>query len=238
MQKFLGCSGFYYKDWKGLFYPEDLPVKKWLPYYAEHFNSVEINSSFYHLPKASTLESWYESTPDRFNFTLKGSRYITHRLKLTRSEEPLSYFFKLASLLRDKLGCILWQLPGNQHRNDEKLENFCKLLSGEFNHVFEFRHISWFDEEIYRILKKYKVGFCIVSAPGELPETIVKTSPVAYLRFHGKDEWYNYDYSDRELKLWAEKIKELNPKYFYAYFNNDWYANAVKNCKTLAELMK
>ncbi len=241
MTKFIGCSGFHYDDWKGKFYPEDLSKDEWLPYYAEHFQTVEINNSFYGLPSEKTLENWHKQTPRHFKFTMKGSRYVTHQKKLVNDEnmrEAVKIFYERVEKLRGKLGCVLWQLPGNLHRNDEKLKNFCSFLSSDFKNVIEFRHESWFDDKIYRMMKKQNVGFCILSAPDTLPETPAVTTDTAYVRFHGKDEWYVYDYSNRELKEWAERIEDLSAERVYCYFNNDTEAKAVKNAQFLQKKLK
>ena len=241
MQKFLGCSGFQYKDWKGIFYPEDITKKQWLSYYASVFNSVEINSTFYNFPKEETIKHWYNETPANFQFTFKGSKYITHQKKLKRDEkleESVSSFFERASVLQEKTGCILWQFPPSLHRNDEKLKNFCELLSKDFKQVIEFRHSSWFEEEVYDILRNYNVILCLVSAPINLPQPEIKTSDTTYIRFHGKTTWYDYDYSHEELNAWKNTIEKLAPKEVYAYFNNDMHGYGPKNCQYLQEQLK
>lgn len=233
----IGCSGFHYKDWKGKFYPEDVPQKKWLEYYAEHFDSVEINNSFYRMPKEETVKQWYERVPDDFTFTLKGSRYITHVKKLNDPEEHVKNFYHLADILREKLACILWQLPPNLHKNTEKLKTFCEALNPDYHNVIEFRHNSWYDEEVYDILKKHNVAFCIISAPDDLPEDNVSTADFAYIRFHGKTDWYHYKYSKQEMKKWKNNIQSLDSKQVYVYFNNDYDTNAVKDARQLEELL-
>jgi len=238
MKNYIGCSGFNYDDWKGVFYPEDVPQKKWLEHYAEKFDTVEINATFYHMPKEKTLDNWHERTPGNFRFTLKGSRFVTHQKKLNDPQEPVKKFYDLAARLKGKLGCILWQLPGNQHKDTGKLKNFCKALSRDFRNVIEFRHNSWFDEEVYNIMKEHDVSFCVISAPGDLKEDAVKTAEPVYLRFHGKKEWYKYLYSEEELKKWTKKMKDLKARQVYAYFNNDYDANAPKNAEQFASLLK
>ena len=237
MKNFIGCSGFNYDDWKGVFYPEDVPKKKWLEHYAEKFDTVEINASFYHMPKEKTIDNWYERTPGNFRFTMKGSRFVTHQKKLNDPQEPVKKFYELVSRLKGKLGCILWQLPGNQHKDTDKLKNFCKALSSDFRNVIEFRHNSWFTEEVYDIMKEHEVSFCVISAPGDLKEDAVKTADPVYLRFHGKKEWYKYLYSKEELKKWANKMKDLNARQVYAYFNNDYDANAPKNAEQFSKIL-
>ena len=237
MKLFVGCSGWNYKDWKGKFYPEDIPKKDWLEYYMSVFNTVEVNATFYRLPKDSTLEKWKKSAYRiDFNFTLKGSRYVTHMKKLNEPEESIEKFEDAAAVMKTKLGCVLWQLPPSLHRDDQKLVEFCKALKGSNKNVIEFRHESWFDEEVYSILDKHKVSFCSISTP-EFPEELILTGKVAYVRFHGKGKkWYDYDYSVDELKAWKKKIEDCGADEVYVYFNNDIGANAPKNARQLKEM--
>jgi uncharacterized protein YecE (DUF72 family) len=241
MHTFTGCSGFHYDDWKGSFYPQELSKDEWLPYYAERFKTVEINNSFYGLPSEETLKKWHGQTPGNFRFSMKGSRYITHTKKLVPDDavrDGVKKFYDAVEVLKGKLGCVLWQLPGNLHRNDEKIEKFCSILSEDFKNVIEFRHQSWFADEVFQILKNYNISYCIISAPDELPEIIHATTDTAYVRFHGKDEWYRYDYSEKELKEWSKKLEKLSVRRIYCYFNNDYKANAVKNARLMKKLLK
>lgn len=233
LKKYIGCSGYYYNHWKGLFYPEDLAKTKWLPFYAQHFNTVEINSSFYHIPLDSTINNWYRITPPHFVFTLKGYRFVTHLKKLnidTSILELLYDFQRKAYLLKDKLGCILWQLPKSLGMDLDKLEKFCKALDTSIPQVFEFRHGSWFNNEVNQLLSNYNCTFCILSAPDNIPETVYATSDTAYLRFHGKNGWYDDNYSEDQLNQWVDKLKPLvGVKKLFAYFNNDFHGFAVNN---------
>ncbi|MGY5850183.1 DUF72 domain-containing protein [Salegentibacter sp. F14] len=233
MKVHIGCSGWNYRGWKGQFYPEQLPQKQWLQYYSGIFNTVEINSTFYRFPRDSTLIKWKETVPDAFKITLKGSRYITHMKKLHDVEQSLEKFYNAAYLLGDKKSCILWQLPPGLHRNDEKLESFCKLLNPDFTNVIEFRHHSWFDHQVYRLLSKYNLVFCAISSP-VFPEELIVTGKIAYIRFHGKGKkWYDYDYSREELLSWYKKIIHSDIDEVYAYFNNDLGASAPENARML-----
>lgn len=241
MEKYIGCSGYYYNHWIGIFYPDNLPKKKWLPYYASHFNTVEINSSFYHLPLDSSLVNWYSITPAHFKFTLKGYRYMTH-LKKLHIDQPtlglLSDFQRKAYLLKDKLGCILWQLPKSVKLNLQQLEMFCKALDNAIPHVFEFRDSSWFNGDVYAVLKHYNCSVCMLSAPDNLPEKVFATTDTAYLRFHGKNGWYNDNYSENQIDSWAEMLKPLNAKWLYAYFNNDFNGFAINNAKYFSRILE
>jgi len=237
MTNYIGCSGFSYDDWKGEFYPEDVPKKKWLEYYAKKFNSVEINSSFYHLPKEKTLKDWHERVPGNFRFTLKGSRFVTHMKKLNQTGEAVKNFYERAAFLKGKLGCILWQLPGNQHKDTEKLKKFCKVLSSDFRNVIEFRHNSWYDPEVYDVMRQKGVIFCVISAPVGLSEEAMKTAGPVYMRFHGRGDWYRHLYTQEELKHWARKLNELEPEKIFAYFNNDFRAYAPRNAAMFKDLI-
>ncbi len=235
----IGCSGYHYKDWLGQYYPVGLPASKWLPYYAQEFDTVEINNTFYQFPKASTLQKWYGISPPNFLFTLKGNRYITHLKQLhvdQKLRDGLTMFYDLAAIMQEKIGCVLWQLPGRLQRNDEKLERFCQQLSKAFINVIEFRHDSWFTEPVYDILRKHNVVFCIISAPG-LAEPVVQTHQAIYVRFHGKTAWYDYLYTQAEMEDWAKRIKELQAKQIFVYFNNDWHTHAITNARMLDKLL-
>ncbi|MDT0675288.1 DUF72 domain-containing protein [Autumnicola musiva] len=237
MKVFIGCSGWNYKEWRGKFYPEKLAQKNWLEFYAEKFNTAEVNNTFYRFPKYTTLEKWKKTAPKSFNFTLKGSRYITQMKKLKDVEEPVKNFEEVADVMKTKLSCLLWQLPPNLHRNDEKLIKFCKTLKTSNKNVIEFRHESWFDEEVYEILRKNSVSFCSISASGFPGDMIVTRKKAAYVRFHGMGkDWYHYHYSKSELKEWYKKIKDCGAREVYVYFNNDVAANAPKNALELREM--
>lgn len=237
MTNYTGCSGFSYDAWKGLFYPEDVPQKKWLEYYASQFNSVEINNSFYRLPREKTLDQWYQRVPGDFRFTLKGSRFITHRKKMNQVGGAVKTFYERAALLDDKLGCILWQLPANQHKDIEKLREFCGVLSRDFRNVIEFRHNSWFEEEVFAVMRQNGIIFCMLSAPDGLSAQAVKTAGPVYIRFHGRDEWYKHLYTSEELERWAGQLTALEPETIYAYFNNDNAAHAPRNAAMLKDLL-
>ncbi|MEF8848274.1 MAG: DUF72 domain-containing protein [Candidatus Thermoplasmatota archaeon] len=234
---YLGTSGWYYDHWKGLFYPEKIEKKDWLPYYSKKFNTVEVNASFYRLPFKNMVKGWYNKTPDNFLLTFKGSRIVTHRKKLKNVEDYLEKFYSRIQLSKEKLAVVLWQLPPFLKRNDEKLKNFLSILNKEIKQVVEFRHPSWFTKEVYKILKKYDIGFCVVSCP-DFSTPVISTTDFAYIRWHGKDKWYRSNYSKKDLKKWASKIKKLDVDEVYGYFNNDYNAYAPKNCLQLKEMLK
>jgi uncharacterized protein YecE (DUF72 family) len=240
----IGTSGYNYPHWwNEIFYPPSLPQKKWLEYYAEHFDTVELNVSFYRLPKKEVFEGWHKRTPIGFSFAVKGSRFITHIKRLKDCREPLSLLLDHASPLREKLGVVLWQLPPRFRFQKERLEEFCILLSTlprskRLRHAFEFRDESWFCQEAFRILEEFHFAFCIAHGSG-LPFTERITSDFTYLRFHGGEVLYGSNYSDRELQQWAGKIQgwKKKGKTVFVYFNNDAHGFAVKNALTLKKFL-
>jgi len=237
MNYYFGCSGWSYSHWLGKFYPNDLDRRDWLVFYSKYFNSVEVNATFYRFPFPNVVKGWYNKTPGEFNFTLKANRQITHVKKLRNIDDLLQSFYKNADLLKEKLGCILFQFHPSLKRDVKLLEDFVYKLDRNKRNAIEFRNISWYDKDVYKILKENNVGFCIVSAPG-LPDEVVSTADFGYIRFHGKDRWYNYNYSKQELNDWAEKIKKLDVEDVFVYFNNDFNAYAVGNCKELSGMLK
>jgi len=241
---YVGTSGYNYPHWwNRVFYPSDLPQKKWLEYYAEYFDTVELNVSFYRLPQKEVFDGWYKRTPKKFVFAMKGSRFITHIKRLKDCRDPLSLLFEHASPLKEKLGVVLWQLPPRFKFQKERLEEFCVLLSTLprsklHRHAFEFRDESWFCNEAFRILEEFRFAFCIAHGSG-LPFIEKITSHVIYLRLHGGQVLYGSNYSDKELKQWAKKIEDWRKKKktVFVYFNNDAYGFAVKNALTLKKLV-
>jgi uncharacterized protein YecE (DUF72 family) len=233
----LGTSGWSYPGWRGLFYPEGLPAKDWLAFYAEHFSTIEINMTFYRYPKAEMFKTWIEKTPAHFTFTLKANRQITHFKRLKNVHHEVHYFYILAHSLREKLGCILFQLPPSIAMDLSLLEEFLGTLSPDYKNVIEFRHQSWYSEKVHEALRAHNVTFCVVSS-ARVPHTVVQTAETAYFRFHGLTGGYRYNYSDEELRMWANAIKTSGAKEAYVYFNNDYQAFAVSNCLKLQEFLK
>ena len=228
----LGTSGYGYKHWKGVFYPSELPQSRWLEFYCQHFDSVELNVTFYRLPKRQTFEGWYQRTPPHFLFAAKGSRFITHIKKLQDCREPLRAYRENAAGLGEKLAIILWQLPPNLQFGRERLAEFCRLLGNEYpekRHVFEFRHESWLKQDCYDILAFYGFALCIPVSP-HYPRVEQMTAPFSYVRFHGGEVLGNSCYTEEELTLWATKIKEwFMVQDLYIYFNNDTQGFSIDN---------
>ncbi|MCK9270563.1 MAG: DUF72 domain-containing protein [Bacteroidales bacterium] len=236
MDQFIGCSGFMYKHWIGNFYPPELPQQQWLEYYAARYNTVEINSSFYNLPRAGTLRRWHSRVPEHFRFTLKGSRYITHLKKLYQAEEGIKRFYDLAALLQDKLACVLWQLPPSLHLDVPRLAYFCQLLPRFCCNVIEFRHRSWFTDQVYDLLRRQGITFCILAAPNYLTTPPIRTADEIYIRFHGKYNWYSDWFTDEDLGWWKQQLIATGTTRIYGYFNNDYQGFAPKNAATFARM--
>jgi uncharacterized protein YecE (DUF72 family) len=235
----IGTSGWHYADWRGLFYPEDLPKWDWLSFYARQFSTVELNASFYRLPTEGAFKSWYKATPPDFLFTLKVSRFITHIKHLLDAGEAMAAFLSRARLLKEKLGPLLYQLPPGMSRNDERLESFLTILPRELKHVFEFRNESWLDESVFTILRKHNAGFCVADMPG-FTSPLIATTDFAYIRFHGSQSLYSSSYSDEELADWAKRIAHLarNLNSVYIYFNNDVAGYAIDNARTIRRYLE
>jgi uncharacterized protein YecE (DUF72 family) len=236
----IGCSGFLYDSWKGTFYPEDFSPRRWLSFYMEKFNCVELNVTFYRLLKKEIFEKWYNETPPGFCFSLKGSRLITHIKKLKDVELPLSTFFNTTSPLMEKLEVVLWQLPPNFRANLKNLADFIKALEVyPVRHVFEFRHKSWINKRVFKLLSDSNIAVCMSDWP-EFIDELPLTADFVYIRRHGEAGSYATNYTTEQLKKDAKRIKAYlkEGKDVYIYFNNDAFGYAPKNAmefKTILE---
>jgi uncharacterized protein YecE (DUF72 family) len=233
---FTGTSGWTYNDWYGNFYPEDIKSTERLSFYAEKFNTVEINATFYRLPTEPMIKAWNTRLGNDFHLVVKGSRVVTHLKKIANCKEALEKFLERAlKLIRLKV--ILWQLPPSLHKDVDRLETFLSSLPKEVRHAVEFRHESWWDDGVTKTLANHKAAFVAVSHPS-LPETVLPTTDFLYVRFHGQErEVYRYDYTDEELSHWVSLLKpHLRRRTLYAFFNNDYNANAPRNALTFQEL--
>ena len=241
MNVYIGCSGFHYKDWKVSFYPEKLSMRKWLSFYADQFNSVEINSSFYKLPVKSDLKHWDEITPGNFSFVFKGHQFITHRKKLNVDPtliRSLHDFYDRLSAIEHKTAGILWQFPSNFPYDFKRIEKFAGHLKKEIPSFFEFRKPDWFRKEVYDFMEHHHLGFCNVSAPGLQYHDVFPSERWIYLRLHGKYNWYDYLYKKDELREFRNSINAVKPELAFVFFNNDVGAQAPKNAAELAEMWK
>ena len=226
----VGSSGFHYKEWKEVFYPKGLAANKWFRYYSTHFNTIETNVSFYRLPLLSTLEKWYNDSPGDFTFCVKASRLITHYKRFKDTGSALEVFYNLIRKgLQEKLACILFQFPPDYAYTPERLAAIISGVDPSFNNVTEFRHISWWNKDVYRELAKHSITFCNISHP-KFPDEIVSTSPLFYFRFHGVPVLYKSVYSQAYLDDIIKKIRRRpGIKTAYLYFNNTWGTGAIEN---------
>jgi uncharacterized protein YecE (DUF72 family) len=233
----IGCSGWVYKDWKGDLYPEDLPQRRWLERYAEVFDTVEINNTFYRLPSLEAVGRWAEETPADFVFAVKGSRYTTHVKRLIEFRKYSERFFERLEPLAaaGKLGPILWQLPGNFQRDDERLAGALEALRDRpGRHAFEFRHPSWFAPEVYERLRSADAALVIADDPERPFQARELTASWTYLRFH-RSAGGGGRYPPPELKTWRRRIAAWRSRTgVFAYFNNDWKGHAPANARELA----
>lgn len=234
-----GCSGFMYNHWRGVFYPEDLPRWRWFEFYTTRFDTVEMNVTFYRLPKPSSFKRWLNSSPEGFCFSLKGSRFITHIKRLKQVDEAVEKFFSLSGLLKEKLSVVLWQFPPRMELDLSSFQGFLELISQyRVRSTFEFRHASWINKEVEKLLYRYSFSYCQADWP-EFNKDLPVTTDFVYIRRHGHGGRYNSCYSDDELKADAKRIKGYLKKGIdvFIYFNNDAYGYAPKNAMTLKEML-
>ena len=219
---FIGTSGWHYAHWSGPFYPQGLPKEGFLGYYARHFDTVEVNSSFYRLPEEDTVRAWRDSVPEGFIFSVKASRFITHNKNLKDPETTLPLFFDRVGLLGGKLGPVLFQLPPGWKINIERLEGFLDALPKGHRYAFEFRNPTWFDAGVYGLLKKHNSAFCIYDLDRTL-SPVEATADFVYLRLHGPDGPYRGRYTDNSLRGWAGEFSRWvgQARDVYCYFDND-----------------
>jgi uncharacterized protein YecE (DUF72 family) len=238
---FIGTSGYNYKDWKNIFYPQHLSQKEWLSFYSKHFSTIEINATFYGSFSKSIYQKWASQVGEDFRFAIKGSRFITHIKKLRDVEDSLQLFFDGVEGLGEKLSVVLWQFPNNfrldKEEKIERIEKFFLLLPKQIQHVCEFRHESWFTQSVFTLLNKHKIGF-VINDSSVFPTKEVVTGDIVYIRFHGPQALYRSSYTDHQLSLWAKKIKKYHGKYpVYCYFNNDFNGIGIENANRLIKLL-
>ncbi len=232
----IGCSGWNYNHWKGLFYPSGSLSKNWFSEYSEVFSTVEINNTFYQLPEASVFRKWHAQAPPGFIYAVKANRFITHMKKLKASASSVEKFLKRAKMLKKHLGPILFQLPPHWKVNVKRLDDFTDMLPEGLEYIFEFRDKSWYDERIYQLLTNKRMSMCLHDMKGS-ESPMIKVGPVCYIRFHGSTSLYGGKYHISALRKWAGFIREAasEKKGVYAYFNNDSEANAPKDALRLLE---
>jgi uncharacterized protein YecE (DUF72 family) len=234
----IGTSGWHYKHWLGRFHPEKLPSARMLEFYSQHFDTVELNTTFYGLPPLGGLASWREGSAKEFCFAAKGSRFITHMKKLKDPELAIERYFERVDRLRPKLGPIVFQLPPHWEADAERLAVFLRALPNRHRYAFELRDPSWHTAAIRTLLRKHNAAFCIFEIGGFRSEFPI-TADFTYVRLHGPDGAYQGSYSRDQLKAWADRIARWREelKAVYIYFDNDQAAYAAENALALKQLV-
>ena len=230
MNLYVGTSGYSYKAWKGPFYPEDLPDPQMLRFYGERFRSVEINNTFYRLPKASVLEAWAAEVPADFKFVLKASQRITHKQRLKDAGELVAYLLDVAGALKERLGPLLFQLPPFLRKDVPRLRDFLSLLPSDRLAAFEFRHQSWFDDEVLGLLREHRAALCIAEAENDLEIPFISTADWGYLRLRRPD------YGEAELKAWAKRVHEQDWRNAFIFFKHEEEGKGPQMARTFLEL--
>lgn len=232
----VGCSGWNYDSWRGATYPEGLAKRRWLERYAELFDTVEVNSTFYRLASRTGVERWVEQTPEDFVFAVKASRYLTHMKRLRDMEAGVERFYERIEPLVDagRLGPVVWQLPASFHRDDERLAGALQRLPAG-RHCFEFRHPGWFTADVYALLREHGAALVIGDRPERPFQPHEMTADFTLVRFHYGARGRRGNYSETELDEWAERLRGWSRRVeVFAYFNNDWEELAPRNARGLA----
>jgi len=245
---FIGTSGWHYDDWTKLFYPPEITGYHELTFHAEHFNTVENNSSFYRIAQEGTYKTWSRMTPDGYRFSIKLNKFITHELKLELTDEvkdKIGNIMSSTQVLGDKLGAVLIQLPPSYKADLQVLENFLAFLRDvidsqqyHFDVAIEFRNKYWFNDETYDVLRKYNVAL-VAGQSSRYPMAREVTADIAYIRMHGPEKLFDSSYTTTQLHEWADYIHKISPsvKRVYVYFNNDFHGYALDNAKELQHLL-
>ena len=230
MNLYVGTSGYSYKEWKGPFYPKDLPEKQMLRFYGEHFRSVEINNTFYRMPKASVLEAWAAEVPEDFKFVIKASQRITHFQRLKDCRDSVEYLLDVVGVLKDRLGPVLFQLPPDLSKDAARLNDFLALLPPQRRLAFEFRHQTWFDDEVLNILRRHQAALCIAEAENDLEIPFVSTADWGYLRLRRPD------YGDAELKSWVQRVQDQKWQDAFVFFKHEDEGKGPQMARRFLEL--
>jgi uncharacterized protein YecE (DUF72 family) len=236
---FVGTSGWIYKGWAGTFYPADLPARRHLEFYRTQFNTVEINATFYRLPSPNGVRNWHDTAPRGFIYAVKGSRFITQMKKLKVEPKSIAIFFERIAPLKEHTGPILWQLPPVLRKDAERLDRFLRRLPKKHRYAVEFRHPSWLDDEILEILRANKAAFVPVSST-IMPMNLSITADFIYIRFHGLAGGSAHDYTETELRPWADHCRKCLRRDLdvYAYFNNDLNTRAPENAREFIAMIR
>lgn len=234
----IGCSGWFYWHWRGIFYPKAMPTKDWFDYYTRNFATVELNAPFYSWPTVNTVKTWVRQTGRKnFIYTVKVCELITHLKRFNRTQTLVKDFGFISELLGPHMGCFLFQLPPSFHFTPARLKNILAQMDSLRRNVVEFRHRSWWNPKVYAAFKQAKVIFCSCSGP-KLPDELIATTDEVYVRFHGLTKWYRHDYTAEELAVWVKRIGASGCSRVWAYFNNDRDAHAIKNAREFSKQLK
>ncbi len=232
MTLYVGTSGYSYKEWKGSFYPKDLPAKEMLSFYASRLPAVEINNTFYKLPQKNVIENWKQQVPDSFRFALKASQRITHFKRLKDVEAETSYFIETALVLEERLGSILFQFPPNMKKDSDRLDTFLGHLPPTIKASFEFRHAAWFDDDVLELLRRSNRAFCISDTDDQPVTHIDRTADWGYLRLR------RVEYSDEDLAEWARRIRAQEWKEVFVFFKHEDEGTGPRLAAQFLELAK
>ena len=232
MNLYVGTSGYSYKEWKGSFYPQDMSADAMLKFYGERFGAVEINNTFFRMPKPAVLEAWAADVREDFKFVLKASRGITHMKRLKDAGESVSFLFKMAESLNERLGAVLFQLPPNMKKDAARLRDFLALLPRDRRAAFEFRHQTWFDDEIFALLREHHAALCLAEAEDELEIPFVATADWGYLRLRMPE------YTDAELQSWIQRAKEQKWRDAFVFFKHEDQAKGPAFAERFLKLAK
>jgi uncharacterized protein YecE (DUF72 family) len=232
----VGCSGWYYWHWRGKFYPAATPSNKYFAIYQSHFRTVELNAPFYSWPTIGAVKTWIRQAEPGFIYTIKVCELITHIKRFEDTRLLIEDFGYIGDLLSPQMGCFLFQLPPSVRYTPEMLHSILSQLDPRYRNVVEFRHKSWWNNEVFDAFRAAGAIFCSCSGP-RLPDELIRTTDDIYVRFHGTHQWYRHDYTDDELIVWVDRIRQSGAKTVWAYFNNDRDGHSIKNAKRLSELL-
>lgn len=237
MNCLIGCSGYHYREWKGPFYPQGLPASQWLRYYAEHFNTIEINATFYRMPTLKSLSKWYADTPAGFAFAVKAPRLFTHFRRMNGiAKEQGDFYDTCFAALQEKLRCVLYQFPATMKFSTAMLDAVLSLAKLPVLHAIEFRDASWWRADVYAALQEAGLIFVNISLP-DFEDVFVPDAKTLYLRFHGKPVLYKSAYGLEGLQHWVAHIKAQPPQQLFAYFNNTWFGEAITDARTFRAML-
>lgn len=234
----VGCSGWFYSHWRGIFYPRQEPkTTNWFAYYANVFDTVELNAPFYRWPSGATVRRWKRDAPPHFIYSVKVNQRITHEKRMRHTKQLVASYYAIADVLAEKMGCFLFQFPPSYHYTSARLKSIVTQLDSSRRNVVEFRHRSWWRDAVYEALAERDISFCAVSAP-RLPDSLPPHPRRLYVRLSGRTKWYRHDYSDAELAEWIARIRGSGAEEAWIYFNNDREGFAVKNALRLRRLLR